>query len=299
MTLNVLDREQITLYCPQNDLEAVSIIAIAERLSIDVIKGPNKWGVTLDDAIDKLMNASLKANLIVIEMPGAQATNTLQERGINVIHIDHHIYSKHGDLSHIQSSIEQFASLIGYTLSYDEQLIAINDRDFIPGLAAHGCSYQKMLEIRELEAHVRGVETERKDAIQWLNAQPLRTEHFSFFEVPERFVQVFAEVAQLPSENDYLLSQSTNTSLILPNIFVVYGSSDDPTQIEVCCSATYAFFFKALSQRPYNAVTTWFGGGDSHKFFGARPNSDNAKPELISLLTKIRHYIGELNNEHR
>ena len=299
MTLNVLDREQITLFCPQNDLEAVSIIAIAERLGIDVIKGPNKWGVTLDGAIDTLMNASLNANLIVIEMPGAQATSTLQERGINVIHIDHHVYNKHGDLSHVQSSIEQFASLIGYTLSYDEQLIAINDRDFIPGLAAHGCSYQKMLEIREQEAQVRGFKTVRKDAIQWLKEQPPYTEHFSVFEVPPRFVQVFAEVAQFPSERDYLLSQRKHNTLILPNIFVVYGSPDDPIQIEVCCSATYAPFFKALSQRPYNTVTTWFGGGNNNKFFGASPNSDNAKAELLSLLIKIRQYIGKLNNEHR
>lgn len=77
----------------------------------------------------------------------------------NYISIDHHNRN-----AHKPSSLEQVAELLEIHLSRQEQLIAANDRAYIPGMKALQASHDEITEIRRRDRMCQGV-TEEDEAL--------------------------------------------------------------------------------------------------------------------------------------
>ena len=75
----------------------------------------------------------------------------------------YHRIDHHNALAHLPSSLEQVAALLGHTLSWEEQLIAANDRGYIPAMQALGASMEEIAQIRRLDREAQGV-TEVEEA---------------------------------------------------------------------------------------------------------------------------------------
>lgn len=145
--------EKTTLVIARNDGEAVAIIDIAVRLGFDVRISDQPWGAMLErEPASTFLN--LKETVIIVEMPGPDKEAELS-RGHRLIIIDHH---KYPDLerSNPKSSLEQFADLIGYTLTGWEVGVALNDRGYISALVAGNYSPDEIQQIRRFDLVAQG-----------------------------------------------------------------------------------------------------------------------------------------------
>lgn len=157
---------EISVICPQNDGESKTIIQICQRLMVDVRKSNQPWGARLElEPQENLQN--LHQNLVVVEMPSNLLEEELRRRGHKVMIVDHHFYPALGlDRRRPDSSLEQVAAILGYTLDRRELGIAINDRDYIFGLLDAGYTTQEILEIRQLDLEAQGVSQERFELVR-------------------------------------------------------------------------------------------------------------------------------------
>ena len=73
----------------------------------------------------------------------------------NYISIDHH-----NDRSSGPSTLEQVASILGVTLTRYQQLVAANDKGYIPAMKALGASKEEIDEIRRKDREAQGVTEE-------------------------------------------------------------------------------------------------------------------------------------------
>lgn len=160
-TVKTVDLDKLTLICPVNDGEAKMIIEIASALSIDTRVSTQSWGATLDKEPEKTFE-NLKEIVIIIEMPGINIEGQLQQRGHNVIIIDHHYYGPELNRYKNQSSLEQFAELVGHSLNRFQAGLAINDRSWIYGLVAAGYTKEEIEEIRLFDLAAQGLNSETK-----------------------------------------------------------------------------------------------------------------------------------------
>ena len=80
---------------------------------------------------------------------GIELTKNI-ESPAEYITIDHH-----NENSDKPSSIEQIAELLNIELNFEQQLIAANDRGYIPEMIKMGASQEKISEIRKLTANHR------------------------------------------------------------------------------------------------------------------------------------------------
>ncbi len=80
----------------------------------------------------------------------------------NYVTIDHHNYHNHA-----LSALEQVATHIGYTLDRHQQLVAANDRGYIPAMLALGATDAEVAQIRLLDREAQGVTPQQEElAIQ-------------------------------------------------------------------------------------------------------------------------------------
>ena len=70
----------------------------------------------------------------------------------NYYRIDHH-----NDWAHKPSALEQVASVIGVKLNRDQQLIAANDRGYIPAMQAIEATEEEIADIRKRDRKAQGV----------------------------------------------------------------------------------------------------------------------------------------------
>ena len=87
----------------------------------------------------------------------------------NYLCIDHH-----GERSELPSSLEQIATLLGLTLSRYQQIVAINDRLYIPGMADFGATKEEIELIRHSDRKSQGV----TETDEWLAATSVQ-DHLS------------------------------------------------------------------------------------------------------------------------
>jgi len=73
----------------------------------------------------------------------------------NYLLIDHH-----NENAGKPSAIEQAAELLGIELTREQQLIAANDKGFIPAMEAIGATPEEITEIRRLDSEAQGVTEE-------------------------------------------------------------------------------------------------------------------------------------------
>lgn len=135
----MLQAAECSLICPRNDLESATILEIAAGLGLDCRSVAGSWGLTLNEALLQHPDITgLREHVIVVELPGDDARERLERSGKVVHQIDHH---GPPDASAAKpSSLEQFAALLGHPLTRKQYLIAIADRDFLPGLSAAGAT---------------------------------------------------------------------------------------------------------------------------------------------------------------
>ncbi len=151
-----MDTKDTTVICPLNDAESFTIIRIAKRLGYETrVSAQNDWFCPLDREPEHTFH-DLKQQVIIIEMPGPnRETILLQDHVLHIV--DHHDYASlnlHRD--NPQSSLQQFAALIRYSLTRDETAIAINDQRYIYGLADAGYGKAEIQEIRKLDLLLQG-----------------------------------------------------------------------------------------------------------------------------------------------
>jgi len=150
----LLSASATSLLSPHNDGEAAAILTIARKLDLDVRESNQPWGATLDkEPPESFLN--LKQNVIIIEMPGVEKEEELR-RDHTLYVIDHHRYEVL-DRAHPISSLEQFASLIGYQLNRWETGVALNDRGYITALEKNGYTDPEIQAIRKFDMQAQGL----------------------------------------------------------------------------------------------------------------------------------------------
>jgi len=70
---------------------------------------------------------------------------------------NYHIIDHHNEFSGRPSSLEQVADIIGVHLSRKQQLIAANDKGYIPAMQQLGATAEEISEIRFLDRQAQGV----------------------------------------------------------------------------------------------------------------------------------------------
>ena len=118
----------------------------------------NKKGLPYSDHHLRWDNAQLSQYAETIEKLSPEQTIygiELQEDiqpPVNYHKIDHH-----NQYSHLPSALEQVAQILQMPISRKMQLIAANDKAYIPGLTAIGATQEEIEEIRKADRHAQGV----------------------------------------------------------------------------------------------------------------------------------------------
>ena len=109
-----LDPLTSIIISPRNDVESLTIVALAEALHIPCIVSAQPHGATLDaepDLIGRIREANPVAHdIVIVEMPNVSAEDKLRELGFEVHVVDHHRYESL-DRMQKESSLEQVRAL--------------------------------------------------------------------------------------------------------------------------------------------------------------------------------------------
>ncbi|SEH08163.1 DoxX family protein [Candidatus Venteria ishoeyi] len=299
----MLDCKNTSLICPENDLESYTIIEIAKQYGIDTHIVAGDWGITLEQSLQKIEINTLNSQLLIIELPAENSTlETLSHAGKQVHLIDHHQYANE-DNPVQASSLEQFAQKIGHTLTQKQWHIAINDRDYLPGLSAAGVSFSDMKALREQELEIQGKTALMQEARQVLSDYRREFDDLHLFHVPKKYAKVMLEAAQTPTEESYKKAAAGRMPVELPNILILYfgENKQDICQIEFAGNAKHRQWLTPLRQKSQYSqdFTLWQGGNQYGCFFGAIPKHtgsavDALVDELLSHALQtgrpLRHY---------
>lgn len=127
-----------TVILAVNDLEARAIADMAVGQGCRIVALQQRWGEPLDP--DRIVLEDLTPTVILVELPHPAFEERLRARGHNVLVVDHHLCIQADgsvlDRRHALASLEQVATLLGVPLNPRQRVVAANDRDFIPGIAA-------------------------------------------------------------------------------------------------------------------------------------------------------------------
>lgn len=161
-----LSNANTSVLCPLNDAESFTIVKIAKRLAFDTrVSGQNSWFCPLNTEPLHTFQ-SLKENVILVEMPGEKEEKQL-EKEHNIFIVDHHDYPSIGiKRDNPESSLEQFAVLVGYNLTKAEQAVAVNDQRYIYGLNEAGYSKKEIRDVRKLDLALQGYTDEEFTALE-------------------------------------------------------------------------------------------------------------------------------------
>lgn len=109
-----LDPLTSIIISPKNDVESLTIVALAEALHIPCIVSKQPHGATLDaepNLIDRIRVANPVAHdIVIVEMPNVSTEDKLRELGFEVHIVDHHRYESL-DRMKKESSLEQVRAL--------------------------------------------------------------------------------------------------------------------------------------------------------------------------------------------
>jgi len=138
-----LDPLTSIIICPRNDVESMTIVALAEALHIPCIVSEQPHGATLDaepNLIHRIREINpIAQDIAIVEMPNVSTEDKLRELGFDVHIVDHHRYESL-DRMRKESSLEQIRALFDMddiTLSvagFDPVLIrgvGLIDRGFV------------------------------------------------------------------------------------------------------------------------------------------------------------------------
>jgi len=288
--------ENTSLICPCNDLESQTILKIGQQLGLDVHKIDGEWGLTLETALKQIAQPTdLREHVITIELPDHKKLAPLQQLEKQVHVIDHHQYSGEEVVTLLPSSLEQFATLLDYKLSQEEYEIAINDRDFLPGLSKAGVSLERTKSLRQQELELRGQVDNMQAAKKFVIQHKRELHDLQFVLAPEKYAGVMLEALQWPTDNDYNDAAENQTPVELKPTLILYHTEqrDDICQIEYSGPAKQRKEFAALLANWQNDFNVWLGGGQYTCFLGAkRKNSLADVNGFVSDLLNITLHLG-------
>lgn len=137
---------------PRNDGEALEIAKLLSLHGEDHLVTGQPWGATwssLEPAIVAVL-AALPEDVKVygVELAGPNPWGAID--------IDHHTYDG-DDRSHPLSSLEQVAGILGIKLDRWQQLVAANDRAYIPGLEEAGAHTDEIEKVRAQDRAAQGL----------------------------------------------------------------------------------------------------------------------------------------------
>ncbi len=132
------------------DLEMVTIKKLLTQYGEKVIDLNLSWGAKLSDYKEYLDS---KDTLYGIEL------EIDMEIPSNFIPIDHH-----NEQQHLPSSIQQIANILNHQLSREEELVSINDTQYIKGLQKYGATNIEITRIRNEDRLAQGVSKEEENA---------------------------------------------------------------------------------------------------------------------------------------
>ena len=137
--------------CPNNDLEAKTIIEMLEREGEKYLVTGQTWGASWEKLEEEIKNELKEAIENGTEVYGIE----LQGNSNGAINIDHHIYGE-DDRRNPKSSIEQVADILGKELTLDEQFVSANDKGYIPAMEELGEKLKiNPKDLKEIIANIR------------------------------------------------------------------------------------------------------------------------------------------------
>lgn len=284
----LMELSEVSLVCPENDLESVTIINIARELHIDTRISRQKWGARLGSEPDENLK-NLKKTVLVVEMFDPPAEEALHSVGHEVKIIDHHDYSGESRWNP-KSSLEQFCLLTGYPMTDELRRIAVNDTDFIYGLFRLGLSYHDMEQVRIDERKVMGTDVLFDEAVEFVEKNRQRLTDLDVIKAPYRFHEVLSEAAQWVTEGEYEKAQKDNY-LELPNCLLIFHddtNEDRVVQVEYFGDLYYFESFREMNNDHEVSLlfNTWSGKGSAGCYWGAVPK-DETHGETDRLIDRV------------
>lgn len=138
------------------DLEMITIREILDEYGCRYEDRNLKWGAKLSAYADLFNEEDHFVGIELIEDVALPPNYTC---------IDHH-----NNKSHLPSSIEQVAELLGHEFTHYQQLVVANDKGYIPALEAAGATSEEILKIRKADRDAQGV-TEEDDRLAKLSIE--------------------------------------------------------------------------------------------------------------------------------
>ncbi|MFK7905280.1 MAG: hypothetical protein AB8B69_09155 [Chitinophagales bacterium] len=177
------------------DLEMLEIIQLLKKHKLQYIDKQLTWGAKLSDYQDFFDSQGTIVGIELVEDITCPK---------NYIALDHH-----NERAAEKAPIEQLAELIGIELTYYQQLVAANDKGYIPAMRALGATEEEVRLIRRRDRAAQGVTEEDEfwgeEAVanlQWSkNVAIAYTQSERFSPVTDRL-----EVAKLLVYNDHELT---------------------------------------------------------------------------------------------
>lgn len=126
-----------------HDLEMIEIKLILEQLQCNYYDNDLKWGAKLSSYSRVLNDEDPFVGIELIEDISLP---------LNYTRIDHH-----NEYSNRSSSLEQLADFVGIDLTWNQRLIAANDRGYIPEMMTIGASKDEINRIRQADRMAQGV----------------------------------------------------------------------------------------------------------------------------------------------
>lgn len=133
-----------------HDLEMLTIKRLLTSYGYRVLDYNLTWGACLSSYATIFESADPSLSIFGIELKDDLGLYDLRYRPI-----DHH-----NELSSLPSSLEQIASLIGHKLSRVEELVAANDKGYIPAMKSLGAADEQIRIIRLLDRKAQGITEE-------------------------------------------------------------------------------------------------------------------------------------------
>ena len=137
------------------DLEMLEIKAMLESRALSFLDAELSWGASWND----YQQAPYK-NIIEEAIEGGRTIIGIELADFPDNNEHFHLIDHHNERQDEPSSIEQLATMLNYTLNRRQQLIAANDKGYIPAMQALNASDEEIQEIRKSDRVAQGVSAE-------------------------------------------------------------------------------------------------------------------------------------------
>lgn len=236
-----------------HDLEMIEIKHLLENNNEIYIDRNLAWGAKLSEYADQL---GFNGAIYGIELEEDTPLPPNYQR------IDHH-----NELSHLPASIEQVAHIVRVQLTREQQLIAANDRGYIPAMKAIGASGEEIADIRLKDRRAQGITEEDERLGQQSIDDNLTWEN--------KVAIINALTPRFPTITDRMFGVAKQLIVHTPEKVVYYGPNID---------ALAAKYKEWIPKKAY------YGGGPSG-FFGTVEGAFSADELMNKVIPSLLKFV--------